>query len=111
MEYRLFIDDDRFPADADADMVVVRSSREAIERIAADGMPTWIQFDHDLAGGDRAVDVVDWIIERVLDGDLTFPEGFGYHVHSKNPVGAENIRGKMEGILRHVAESGPFGPK
>jgi hypothetical protein len=107
MAYRLFIDDERFPADADQDMVIVRSSREAIDYMTAHGMPDFIQFDHDLADDDRAVDVVDWITDRVLDGDLVFPDGFSYDVHSRNPIGAENIRGKMDGILRHAASDHP----
>jgi hypothetical protein len=35
-----------------------------------------------------------------MDNDLQLPVGFGYHVHSMNPVGAENIRKYMENFLK-----------
>jgi hypothetical protein len=35
-----------------------------------------------------------------MDNALDIPEGFSYHVHSMNPVGAENILRYMENFLK-----------
>ena len=97
---KLFVDDLRMPVGSD--WVIVRSSEEAINWLRKNGMPDLISFDHDLGGEDTAIKIVNWIIERVLDECLFFHDGFEYTVHSANPVGRENIIGKMEAIIKHT---------
>ena len=109
MGYRLFLDDERTPSDVfehiDADpvyleeWVVVRTVDEAKAVVEERGFPSSVSFDHDL-GEDvpTGKDLANWLVERDLDtGDL--PEGFEFRVHSRNPTGAANIRGLMEGYL------------
>jgi len=97
MTYKLFIDDERFPATDD--WVIVRSSQEAIAMIIEYGMPHFISFDHDLGGEDTAIRVIRWIIDSFLDGNLEIHPDFDFYVHSQNPIGAENIRKLMSGFL------------
>lgn len=99
MGWNLFIDDERWPMDATwADWCrdnriyfVTRTIAETVEYIDNFGFPQFISFDHDLAGDERAIDIVKLIIEKDLDGIWEIPEGFKFAVHSKNPIGAENI--------------------
>ena len=98
MAYKLFIDDERFPVTND--WVIVRSSKEAIDRVLAHGMPSEISFDHDLGGNDTSRVFIVWMVDALLDEQIAIPEGFGFHVHSQNPVGAEWIWHTMQGILR-----------
>ena len=99
---KLFIDDLRNPINDE--WIVVRSSQEAIEWLSKNGIPDCISFDHDLGGEDTAIVIVNWMIERLLDEHLVFPKGFTYIVHSANPVGRENIIGKVEGIIKHLGK-------
>ena len=97
-KWKLFIDDERFPTDAD--FHIARNSYDAIWLIENKGMPIEIAFDHDLGGQDTAMKVVHWIMNKILDGDLQLPVGFTYSVHSQNPIGAQNIRNAMEDLKR-----------
>lgn len=109
MGYRLFLDDERTPQDVfehiDADLayreewVVVRTVAEACSEVERRGFPSSVSFDHDL-GEDvpTGKDFANWLVERDLDtGDM--PADFEFRVHSRNPAGARNIRGLMEGYL------------
>lgn len=97
MTYKMFIDDERFPVTDD--WVIVRSSQEAIDCVKKNGFPQHINFDHDLGGDDTTRRFVSWIVDRMLDGDYQFPEGFTFDVHSQNPIGAKSIRDAMGGII------------
>lgn len=97
MSYKLFIDDERFPV-AD-DWVIVRSSTEAITAVLIRGMPVEISFDHDLGGNDTSRIFIMWMVDALLDEQITIPEGFTFSVHSQNPIGAEWIRSTMRGII------------
>ena len=97
---KLFIDDLRMPASAD--WTIVRSSQEAIDWLTKNGMPDMISFDHDLGGNDTAITIINWIIDGLLDGRLSLQDDFTYTVHSANPVGKENIIGKMDAIIKHM---------
>lgn len=97
MTYKLFIDDERFPANDG--WTIARSSQEAIAMIIEYGMPYFISFDHDLGGEDTAIRVIRWIIDSFLDGNLEIHPDFDFYVHSQNPIGAENIRKLMTGFL------------
>lgn len=98
--YKLFIDDERFPTDPCS--VVVRSSKEAIDCIKSNGVPCHIDFDHDLGGEDTSIVFIKWFVEELLDGNIRLPENFTYAVHSQNPVGVINIKAKMDGIINYL---------
>jgi len=110
IETVLYIDDERIPSDKellrkDVVFVIARTEWQAIAFIERYGIPNEIRFDHDLGDGGESINVVNWMIDSVLNNELSFPIKFEYSVHSQNPVGAENIKGKMNGILRHLEES------
>lgn len=100
MNYKMFIDDERFPI-AD-DWAIVRSSDSAIRMIKQNGMPSEISFDHDLGGDDTSIVIVDFIINGLLDKDFEIPIGFKYSIHSQNPIGSINIKTKMDNIIRFI---------
>lgn len=97
--YCLFIDDEREPVRAD--YLVVRSSAAAIETVLQRGMPVDISFDHDLGGDDTTMRFLLWLTDQLLDEKLQFPGGFCFSVHSQNPVGARNIKERMQSLLAH----------
>lgn len=98
--WKMFLDDLRYPHAKD--FIIARSSADAIWMIDQYGMPVYIAFDHDLGGTDTSIKLIDWIIEKVLDGNLIIPDFFEYSIHSANPVGAGNIRGKLDPFLRYI---------
>lgn len=101
MAYKLFIDDERFPVTDD--WVIARSSDEAIAQVVMHGPPIEISFDHDLGGDDTSRRFIVWMIDALLDEDITIPDGFHFSVHSQNPIGAEWIRHTMNGIIKEFA--------
>ena len=110
----LFLDDIRFPEDVKffygpyKNLRICRSMDDAVWAVKQYGLPTMISFDHDLAdthyiigdGEKTGYTFAKWFCDYVMDNDLQLPVGFGYHVHSMNPVGAENIRKYMENFLK-----------
>jgi len=111
--WTLFLDDIRFPADVQhnygpyKNVVICRSMDDAVWYVEQYGLPTFISFDHDLAdvhyiigdGEKTGYTFAKWFCDYVMDNGLEIPRGFGYFVHSMNPVGAENIRKYMENFL------------
>lgn len=81
---------------------IVRSSKEAIDYIKTNGVPDIISFDHDLGADDTSMEVVNFIINGVLDGELQIPENFIFFIHSANPVGSENIKRTLLNFIFHV---------
>lgn len=102
MSYKLFIDDERHPVGDD--WVIARSSAEAIAIVEINGAPLEIAFDHDLGGDDTSIRFINWFQDAIIDGNAQIPVGFNYSVHSQNPVGARNIKGRMDGILNHLQQ-------
>jgi hypothetical protein len=102
MSYSLFIDDERFPPEDGKDWVVVRTSCEATLYVARYGMPDYISFDHDLGGCDTSMKFVAWLTEAVLDNRVCIPLAFNYYIHSQNPVGSKNIKGKMDSLIAYA---------
>lgn len=98
MPWKLFIDDERYPVQDD--WIIARSSQQAII-LCAKGLPTEISFDHDLGGDDTSMLFLTWLVDALIEGTHSIPTDFKYSVHSQNPVGAENIKQRMDGILRH----------
>lgn len=103
MTYKLFIDDERHPPDVwyDGRCEIARSSLHAKLYIEWYGMPSFISFDHDLGGEDTSMIFLSWLEDELIEGRLAFPEDFDYYVHSQNPIGKQNIIGKMEALLKH----------
>lgn len=100
MSYRLFLDDERDPPEDSGPWEVVRTSGDAIDLLYRLGVPLYISFDHDLGGDDKATRYVDALLDYVMDNNLPMPVGFGFYVHSQNPVGARNIQGKLDSFIR-----------
>lgn len=107
MEWKLFIDDERFPKKPDC--LIARTSREAQLMVEYYGVPKHIDFDHDL-GTDRdgnsitSMEFVRWFEDSIVDGYIEFPVGFTFAVHSQNPEGAKNIRSRMEQLVKHFGK-------
>lgn len=106
------MDDERDPAflvhlraagervDADGPWVVARTQSAAEALIRARGLPDVISFDHDY-GPPECGDghgLARWLVEQDLDGAVDLLQ-LRYQVHSRNPVGAANIRGVLDGYV------------
>jgi hypothetical protein len=113
MSYRLFIDDERNPIDVtwgtwqdqalyrDDEWFIARDWYEVLGIVLSQGFPQMISFDHDLGDNQKTgYEIAQKLCEMVMDG-AELPQGFQYLVHSKNPVGAENIRSYMDNFLKH----------
>lgn len=107
----LFIDDERFPNDAEREFSIVRNVREAVDYCQQHGCPDYISFDHDLGSASDPALTVDgyentgmgfakWLVDAILDNQLSLPNGFSFYVHSMNPIGAENIRKLLGNFLK-----------
>ena len=118
MTYKLFLDDIRFPPavaypDEPNEWIIARNMDDAIWCVENKGVPRFISFDHDLAdthyiigdGEKTGYTFAKWFCDHVMDNDLNLPVGFGYYVHSMNPVGAENIRKYMDNFLKTWREA------
>lgn len=118
MTWKLFLDDIRFPEDVrhvypqEGEWVIARNMNDAIWYIERRGLPNFISFDHDLAdehyliGQDPSkmektgYEFAKWLSNHIMDKDLKIPTGFGYHVHSMNPVGKQNIESYMRNFIK-----------
>lgn len=118
MKY-LFLDDERMPDDVTwlliggvgargADWHVVRSLAEAVAWVKANGFPDVISFDHDLglmhyamdySNEQTGYDFAKWLIEHDMNTG-SMPDTFDFTVHSKNPIGAENIKTLLRNYMR-----------
>ena len=114
MNYKLFIDDERVPMDVtwgtwqdqalyrDSDWIVVRNWNEVLETVVSLGFPIMISFDHDLGRDEiTGYEIAQKLGNMVMDG-VSLTENFEFRVHSKNPVGSENIRQYMNNFLKHT---------
>lgn len=131
MTYKLFIDDERFPPKHNwwkgflhwfynvtfsptlAETVIVRNSKQAVNFVRKNGMPSFISFDHDLGlspdgSDDTSMAFLSWLEDELIEGRVTFPQDFDYYVHSQNPIGKQNIIGKMEALLNHFVRDAQF---
>ena len=111
--WKLFVDDERDPAflrtlraqgervDADGPWTVARTQQEAQALILKFGLPSVISFDHDYGPPDAGDGhgLAKWLVEQDLSGTVDLSR-LAYQVHSRNPVGAANIRGVLDGYLR-----------
>jgi hypothetical protein len=101
--YRLFLDDERFPADDG--WIIVRSFDEAVSTITRMGIPTHISFDHDLGSDKTGMDVAKWLCDHALDNNFDL-SSMTYYVHSQNPVGRDNIQFYLDNFKKVTREKG-----
>lgn len=116
MTWQLFIDDLRELSYIDKvekaqkfkNWRVARTVPEALAMIDEEGcFPNFISFDHDLGEGQEdAIRLVHQMVEMDMLGVYGFVGDFDYVVHSANPVGADNIRGLLNGYLNFKQEQG-----
>ena len=107
MNWALFLDDERFPVDSALPenceyWMIARNHQDVIDLIAANGMPQFVSFDHDLgdiSNGDGYI-VAKYLCDLDMDTKYKFPQGFAYFVHSQNPIGSTNIKGYLDNYLR-----------
>lgn len=104
MTYQLFIDDERFPPNDNNCWIIAKTSEEAIQKVKDYGFPAYISFDHDLGGEDTSRYFVKWLMNMVIDGKLRIPPGFGFYVHSQNPVGRDWIFNNITSLVYHFGD-------
>ena len=95
----LYIDDVRTPKDKT--MKVVKSFDEAISFIKRYDVPEFISFDHDLGEGKSGYDIVKWIVDQDILGNIHVPDNFTFNAHSANPVGSKNITFYLINYMKH----------
>ena len=106
MSYKLFLDDERYPADTTSDgetsWIIARNYAEFLKCIGTHGMPAFISFDHDLGEGKDGYDCAKWLGDFSIDCDLDLPD---FYVHSQNPIGAASINGYLNCLKRFRKEN------
>lgn len=115
MKYKLFIDDERYPAQVDwvdlnrwpdeefGEWVICRTYAEVKSFIDSNGWPTVIAFDHDLgASGETmsGLDIVKSFCESHMDGE-TVPT-FHWVIHSWNNIGRLNMDHYLRNFWKHT---------
>ncbi len=122
MTWNLFLDDERNLEDVtwapwqvrymyrNEEWVIARSYGDAMVEILNRGFPKFISFDHDLGdetkytGYDLAKQLV---VNDIISGDkesrqaYKFCIDFDFFVHSKNPIGKQNIESYLNNYLKH----------
>lgn len=109
---KLFLDDIRtvdmvYPPDQVPEFDLVRSYDAFVEYVQQNGLPEFISFDNDLGldvHGKIAPDgyaAAKWLVYK-SGLDLIHLQ---FHVHSANPVAAEQIRGLLNNYIRHLKTS------
>ena len=108
---KLFLDDLRtvdmvYPPHQVQEFAVVRSFEEFVAYLSQNGLPEFISFDNDLGldqHGQLAPDgyaCAKWLVyESGLD-----LRHLKFHVHSANPVAAEQIKSLLNNYLRHLKQ-------
>lgn len=106
---KLFLDDIRtvdmvYPNASHWEFHVVRNYADFVDYITEKGLPDFISFDNDL-GLDEAGNVAPdgyaaakWLVYE-SEYDL---RNLQFHVHSANPVAAEQIRGLLNNYINHL---------
>lgn len=115
-KWNLFIDDERgledvkwAPCDIrekyyNEEWVIARTHNEVINSIEKMGcMPSFVSFDHDLGDFENGdgYKIAKYLVDLDMYTDnYNFPNDFCYFVHSKNPIGKENIESYLGNYLR-----------
>jgi hypothetical protein len=99
MNYKLWLDDERYPTDGTV-WFIARNFSDATWYVIHYGLPEFISFDHDLGSSKiTGMDFCKWLCNFIMDNDLPY-NGLEYRVHSANPVGAANIDAYMAQFLK-----------
>lgn len=116
MTWNLFIDDERnlkdvFWADwhirekyRNEEWTIARNLFDAADAIKAKGsMPSFISFDHDLGSGQpTGYDIAHHLVQLDMsEQPYNLPDDFSFYVHSRNPVGKENIEKLLSNYLQY----------
>lgn len=125
---KLFLDDLRsldmiYPNADESEWVIVRDFYQFVNYIQKYGVPDFISFDHDLGfehtryyfenGGHASppdplnanfkektgYDAAKWLVDYCAEKEEPLPL---WHVHSHNPIGAENIRQYLKNAEKHL---------
>lgn len=125
---KLFLDDLRsvemiYPNADLKDWVIVRDFHQFVNYIQKYGLPDYVSFDHDLGiehtkyyfnnGGHQSppdpslanfkektgYDAAKWLVDFCVENELPLPM---WHVHSHNPIGAQNIRSYLKNAEKHL---------
>jgi len=97
---KIFLDDIRNPSDNT--WTLVRSYDDFVSLISSTVYNvTDISFDHDLGLGLTGMDAAKWLVEKSLDNPAFASNLQSIHVHSANPVGAQNITGLFISARNH----------
>jgi len=99
-KWSLFLDDVRDPAEPG--YTIARSSQEANELCAQQGLPCFMSLDHDLGGEDNALVFLKSLYETWVSLGEVVVNIPDYQVHSANPIGSKNIISFMESWKRSV---------
>ena len=82
---KIYLDDVRTIPEG---FIGLRSFKEFVTYIEANGLPYFISFDHDLGLQESGYDCAKWLVAYCLDNEMKLPD---FVVHSQNPVGKQNI--------------------
>ena len=111
MTWNLFIDDERYPVNitwgseefyAQFPWTIARTMAQVQDLVEQWGFPDFVSFDHDLGDGEpTGKDIANWMIEGDMDGLHHIPDNFQFYVHSRNPVGKQNIESVLKSYMEH----------
>ena len=104
MGWKLWVDDqyddpntpNRHPS---ASFLPARNVEEACILINKNGMPDFMQLDHDLGNNDKITTFLRWLAYEYPNGPI--PE---YNIHSENPVGKKNAESIMKSWAKSIKE-------
>lgn len=113
---KLFLDDLRtidmvYDPAMETEFDIVRTYEEFVSYIKQNGLPQFISFDNDLGldkNGKVAADgyaAAKWLVYK-SGLDLT---ELKFHIHSANPVAAEQIRGLLTNYINHLKKEAGKG--
>lgn len=106
---KLFLDDVRtvhmiYPHASSSEFDVVRNYVDFVKHVSEKGLPDFISFDNDLGLDDQGNVAPDgyaaakWLVYE-SGYDL---QNLRFHVHSANPVAAEQIRGLLNNYINYL---------
>ena len=115
MTWNLFIDDERNEIDVtwaprwvrekyrNEEWIAARNWDDVVYLLMIKGFPQFISFDHDLGKNEKTgYDMAKLLVTYLMDGAFELPDGFDYYVHSKNPIGKQNIEAYLDNYLKVV---------
>jgi|GEM_PF-4315915 hypothetical protein len=98
---KLFIDESLIPTEG---WTILRSLEESKEYIISNGVPRLMDIGFHLLAEDyeskskyTGYDLIKWLIQSDIDGEINIPSDFTYKVHAHNNLEAEE---KMLATLR-----------